>query len=101
MWETIEHLGAVACCSRTMMVKKYNGCMRNYDDKGPTRGNRDMNRIYSSGTVMSPELIWSMMSCAGCPSTLHATLLQVPRISFTHPLSSFARDLVFIIRAMP
>ena len=54
----------------------------------------------ATGISTRPELIPSMTSCGGWPSTVQPMLWAVPRISFTHPASSFARDFVFIIRAV-
>lgn len=49
---------------------------------------------------MSPLSIASMMLWGGFPSTWHPTLYAVPRISLTVPLSSLAKDLKRIVRAI-
>ena len=48
--------------------------------------------IHSSGTSNSPLLISSIKSCGGLPSIVQPTDWQVPRISFTVPLSCRAID---------
>ena len=55
---------------------------------------------YCEGISTSPELIPSIMSCGGCPSTVQPILCAVPKISLTHPDSSFASDFDFIVRAI-
>ena len=49
---------------------------------------------------ISPESICSWTTLGLLPSTWQPTLNAVPRISFTHPLSSLEKDLKRISRAM-
>lgn len=59
-----------------------------------------LERRHAAGISTSPELIPSMTSWGGWPSTVQPTLWQVPKISFTHPDNSFANDFDFIVRAI-
>jgi hypothetical protein len=56
--------------------------------------------VYSSGTSMSPESIFSMTLCGGWPSIVHPTDCAVPRISFTVPARVLASERGRMIRAM-